>query len=87
VLVEGGRLTALGPVSQVKVPAGAVRIDGRGRYLIPGLADMHTHVTMQADSAESERRLLRWLAHGVTTIRNMDYGAPESGRAPRRVRS
>jgi hypothetical protein len=33
VLVEGGRITALGPASQVKIPASAIRIDGRDRYL------------------------------------------------------
>jgi imidazolonepropionase-like amidohydrolase len=43
VLVAGGHITALGPASQVKVPAGAVRVDGRGKYLMPGLTDMHLH--------------------------------------------
>lgn len=44
VLVAGGRVTALGPARQVHVPAGAVRIDGRGNFLLPGLADMHVHI-------------------------------------------
>jgi hypothetical protein len=64
VLVEGGRITALGPASQVKVPAGAIRIDGRGKYLIPGLADMHAHIP---GSQDTERHLFSWVAHGVTT--------------------
>jgi imidazolonepropionase-like amidohydrolase len=44
VLVQGGRIVALGSVAQVAVPAEAQRIDGRGQYLIPGLADMHVHL-------------------------------------------
>jgi imidazolonepropionase-like amidohydrolase len=75
VLVEGGRIAVLGPSTQVKVPAGAVRIDGRGQYLMPGLGDMHVHF-IASDSATIERQLWSWwLANGVTTIRNMDCGA------------
>jgi imidazolonepropionase-like amidohydrolase len=67
VLVEGGRITALGPATEVKVPAGAVRIDGRGRYLMPGLADMHSHIGIQS----VDRSLFSYLANGVTTVRAM----------------
>jgi hypothetical protein len=58
------------------VPAGAVRVDGRGKYLIPGLADMHTHFA----EVPLEALLVRWLAYGVTTIRNLDHNG-SSGRA------
>jgi imidazolonepropionase-like amidohydrolase len=44
VLVEGGWITVVGPVGEVEVPAGAVRVEGRGKYLMPGLADMHVHI-------------------------------------------
>ena len=44
VVVIDGRIAALGPASKVKVPAKAVRIDARGRYLLPALSDMHVHV-------------------------------------------
>jgi imidazolonepropionase-like amidohydrolase len=81
VLVAGGRITALGPAASVTVPAGAERIDGRGRYLIPGLADMHAHlVTLGGgvmDDAIAERRLFSYTATGVTTIRNMDHESTE----------
>src|SRR5690606_11439926 len=68
------RVTALGPVSQVQVPAGAVRIDGRGQYLIPGLGDMHTHNPGTTPTLAS-MRLGRAddLANGVTLIR---YNSP-----------
>jgi imidazolonepropionase-like amidohydrolase len=70
VLVEGGRITALGPSSKVQVPAGAVRIDGRGQYLIPGLADMHPHGGFgEARLPAMQDGLFRELASGVTTVR------------------
>ena len=75
VLVHGGHITAIGPAGHVRIPAQAVRIDGHGKYLIPGLADMHTHVGM-GDSVIAEQALFLWLANGVTTIRNLDYLPP-----------
>ena len=44
VVVRGGSIVAMGPAGQIAVPAGARRIDGRGKYLMPGLADMHAHL-------------------------------------------
>ena len=43
-MVRDGRIAEIGPSRNVRVPAGARRVDGRGKYLIPGLADMHTHL-------------------------------------------
>ena len=62
VIVEGGRIAAIG--RKVKVPASAKIIDGSGRYLSPGLADMHNH-------ADSREDLALFLANGVTTMLNM----------------
>jgi imidazolonepropionase-like amidohydrolase len=73
VLVEEGRITALGPVDHVSVPANALRVDGQGKFLMPGLADMHVHLAGTVDSVEMEYVLMLLLAHGVTTVRNMDY--------------
>ncbi|MHC4732016.1 MAG: amidohydrolase family protein [Planctomycetota bacterium] len=67
VLVRKGRVAAVG--KEVAVPADAFRIDGRGRYLMPGLADMHVHNWY-------EKEHLLFLANGVTTIRNM-WGTPK----------
>src|SRR5262245_32441839 len=47
VVVRGGRIAEVGPSSAVQVPAGALQIDGRGRFLMPGLADMHVHLWNQ----------------------------------------
>lgn len=69
VLVRGDRVVALGPTAKTQVPAGARRIDGRGKYLIPGLADMHAHVN------DKQEQLFLFLANGVTTVRDM-FGRP-----------
>jgi imidazolonepropionase-like amidohydrolase len=69
VIVRGDRIAALGRVGAVRMPSGAIRIDGRGRYLIPGLFDMHVHVEDTTD-------LLLFLAKGITTVRNLE-GRPE----------
>jgi imidazolonepropionase-like amidohydrolase len=80
VLVEGGRVTALGPSTKVKVPAGATQIDGQGKFLIPGLADMHAHLrSLVAAPADLERWLFLYVANGVTTIRNMDASGDVKG--------
>lgn len=68
VVVRDGRIAALGPASAVAVPADALHIDGRGHFLMPGLADMHVHVWDEND-------LYLFVANGVTTVRNM-FGAP-----------
>jgi len=64
VIVRDGRIVALGPAAETAIPAEAQRIDGRGKYLTPGLADMHTHTW-------DEDEFVLLLANGVTTIRNM----------------
>src|SRR4051794_21367008 len=51
VVVQGGRITALGPVAKVKVPAGALRVDGKGKFLMPGLCDMHGRLPEGSASA------------------------------------
>jgi imidazolonepropionase-like amidohydrolase len=44
VVVRGERITAVGPASDVKVPRGVKKIDGTGKFLMPGLMDMHIHL-------------------------------------------
>jgi imidazolonepropionase-like amidohydrolase len=63
VVVEGGKLTAVGPRDKVKLPAGARIVDAAGNTLVPGLWDMHAHFEQ-----------VEWgpvyLAAGVTTVRD-----------------
>ena len=81
VIVVDGRITALGPASTVKVPAGAVRIEAGGRYLLPALSDMHVHVegeswnALLSDEAKAASKtvpfedfLFPYVANGVTTV-------------------
>jgi imidazolonepropionase-like amidohydrolase len=77
VVVRDGRVAEVGPASKIKVPAGATRIEGRGKFLMPGLADMHAHLYPGDGSANdlAAQQLILYLANGVTTVRNM-IGAP-----------
>jgi hypothetical protein len=64
VLIKGGCIKVIGPTGKVVLPPGTRKIDGRGKYLIPGLWDMHVHVTH-----DCFREL--FLAYGVTGVRHM----------------
>ena len=76
VVVRGDRIVAVGPAGRVKVPAGARRIDGRGKFLLPGLAEMHGHVPPpNAPPARVANTMFLYVAGGVTTVRGM-LGAP-----------
>ena len=72
VVVQNGRIIAQGASADVKVPAGATRVDGRGKYLIPGLAEMHAHIPPgNATDEDIARTLELWALNGVTTVRGM----------------
>ena len=72
VLVEGDRIVAAGPGAEVEIPATAERIDGTGKYLIPGLAEMHGHVPSPNESREYiESLMFLYIANGVTTVRGL----------------
>lgn len=77
VVVRDGRITAVGPRAGIKVPAGARIIDGRGKYLIPGLADMHAHLFSDSDAPDSvgPYELGAMVANGITATRLM-MGTP-----------
>jgi hypothetical protein len=64
VIVTGNRITAVEPTTRTHVPSGARRIDATGKFLIPGLWDMHVHPARETDLA-----LL--IANGVTGARIM----------------
>ena len=68
IVIEGGRIVALGPVRDVKVPSGARIVDAQGKYAIPGLWDMHTHIM---NSRELETFFPLFVAHGIVGIRDM----------------
>lgn len=63
VVVTGNRITAVGRDGEVQVPEGAEVVEARGRFLLPGLWDMHVHVTRQDGPLN--------IAGGITTVRDM----------------
>jgi hypothetical protein len=70
VVINGQRVSAVGPASQTKIPPNASVIDCRNTYLMPGLADMHMHLRYDwMSSAWPVSPLKLYLANGVTTIR------------------
>jgi imidazolonepropionase-like amidohydrolase len=64
VLIRNGSIERIGNSRQVEVPQDALVIDGGGKYLMPGLVDMHVHIEYPND-------LLLFVANGVTGVRNM----------------
>jgi imidazolonepropionase-like amidohydrolase len=76
VVVEGERIVAVGPAGQVEIPEGATVVDGTGRWLIPGLAEMHGHTPPPgAPRDHVENVLFLYVANGITTVRGV-LGAP-----------
>ena len=74
--MRGDRIVELGPSAKVKVPAGALRVEAKGKYLMPGLAEMHGHLPHpNQGEAVTNSFLLLFVANGVTTVRGM-FGFP-----------
>lgn len=85
VIVRGDRIETVGPAASVAVPAGATVVDGRGKWLMPGLAEMHGHVPPPSAAAQyTEDVLFLYVAAGVTTVRGM-LGAPNQLELRRRA--
>lgn len=74
VVVRGGRIERIGPAASIAIPTGAFRVDGRGRFLMPALADMH--VQLSPNSWRLRRELALYLTSGVTMVRNLDGRSP-----------
>ena len=66
IVIEGERITAVGPADSIRSPTGATVIDATGKTVIPGLWDMHTHLFLSGEEAG-----LMQLAAGITTVRDM----------------
>src|SRR5207245_8395855 len=68
VLISDGRIAVIGPATRVKANANAEVLEGRGKYLIPGLWNMHVHLGAYADGKAALPKLL---AQGITGARDM----------------
>jgi len=80
VIVAGSRIRAIGNRANTPIPAGVEKIDGRGKFLVPGLIDLHVHLGTRAgaryDTADYtreriERNLNAYLYFGVTAVRSV----------------
>lgn len=70
VVTVDGRIAQIDHVDSVPVPKGSTVVDGTDRYLMPGLAEMHAHVT-GTDPRQVDRMSTLFVANGITTIRGM----------------
>lgn len=70
IVIEGARVRQVGVRGTVSVPAGASVIDGQGKFVIPGLADMHNHLLTGSMNFQQypQSNLRRLLAVGITTV-------------------
>jgi imidazolonepropionase-like amidohydrolase len=71
VVVRNGKVTAMGNAGAVKVDKDALVVDAKGKYLMPGWAEMHAHVPPIDDIEPMKDVLTLYLANGITTIRGM----------------
>ncbi|MBI5476596.1 MAG: amidohydrolase family protein [Ignavibacteriales bacterium] len=72
VLVKDDRIYQIGSVETIDIPKEAFVVDGTGKYLMPGLADMHVHlISKEWETPEANM----YLANGVTTIRDLSQGS------------
>jgi cytosine/adenosine deaminase-related metal-dependent hydrolase len=65
VIVREGKILTVGPAAEAKIPAHTRHLDGRRRYLMPGLTDAHVHL-------QTPTELPLYLANGVTSVFNLD---------------
>lgn len=68
ILVERNRIKAIGPSSAITLPANAKRVDVSGKYIMPGIIDVHAHANFGDWSPYTNWRYYANLAYGVTTM-------------------
>ncbi len=73
VVVRGGRIIALGPSATITVPEDIRRLDGQGRFLMPGFIEAHTHLSPGSGAIGDAmgRQLALLLLNGITTARGL----------------
>jgi len=77
IVIEGTRIKQVGARKKTTAPKDAMVIDGRGKFVIPGLADMHNHIldgTFSFGRQDLKQNLTRLLAFGITTIFDPSIG-------------
>ena len=76
IVLNAGRITTIGAATSIPVPSGARVVEGKGKFLIPGLIDTHVHLgsSAQRDQLQAIGPLL---AHGVTGVRDAGAGGQD----------
>jgi imidazolonepropionase-like amidohydrolase len=70
VLAAGDRITAVGRAGELAIPSDAKVVNAQGKWLIPGLVDMHVHVSNTMVGVRGHPWLILYMANGVTTVRD-----------------
>ena len=79
-IVDNGKITWIGPAAQLKVPPGAETTDLTGKFVMPGIIDLHVHLAATVDLVQDaknqtresfEKYLKTYAAYGVTTVLSM----------------
>ena len=71
VIAKDGKITQMMPYKKSKYSKDAIIINGKGKYLMPGLAEMHAHVPPIDDIEPMKEVLTLFAVNGITTIRGM----------------
>ncbi len=71
VLIKQGKIFAIGSSEDISVDLAGTVVDGAGKYLMPGLAEMHAHIPGNRDMDLLQETLFLYLSNGITTIRGM----------------
>ena len=74
VVLANGRIQSVGTDGTARIPAGAMVVDGQGKFLVPAFWDMHAHVYAVSPLLD----LPLYIAYGVTNVRDMQ-GCPQPG--------
>ena len=76
-IVDNGRITWVGPAAQLKAPAAAETVDLTGRFVMPGIINLHGHLGNTADLKQDakfytresvQKNLATYASYGVTTV-------------------
>ena len=73
VIIRDGKIWKIGPSSTLPISGNATLIQGKGKYLMPGITEMHAHIPVpqEGDDERVKETLFLYLSNGITTIRGM----------------
>jgi hypothetical protein len=76
VIIKNGRIVAFGSAETTPIPKGAIRVDGKNKFLLPGLSDMHVHLPFNPEDINDTPALMKlFVVNGVTAVLNL-LGVP-----------